>query len=256
MRPRPASPEPPWVAGPRHSAVGAGVGRSGHLLQRIGGGRSGPVPRPGKRRPTAGVPGASSRLRSSPVSVFPAPVPIARACRGRPPAFGCSSLAISFPQRPCAQHCLAADARLRSASHEQLSMNLNLQRAPRRAPLKASLCARGQASPKGQGSRAAEYLRVGAGQGTLRQRGHRFVGRSSAARRGAFNDLCANPRRHCFVELACRSFASAVRRPGLPRASAGVLGVVPRRGVRFSSTHNISLQRTRAGSLLRMSSNT
>jgi hypothetical protein len=53
--------------------------------------------------------------------------------------YGCSSLAPSFAQRPCAQHCLAADARLRPASHEQLSMNLNLQPAPRRAPLKASL---------------------------------------------------------------------------------------------------------------------
>ena len=42
--------ERPWVAGPRNSAVGAGVGRAGRkLVQRIGN-RSGAFPRPGKKR--------------------------------------------------------------------------------------------------------------------------------------------------------------------------------------------------------------
>jgi hypothetical protein len=77
------------------------------------------------------------RLSAS-VSVLTQVIPIVRACRGRRQASGWSSLARAFAQRPCAQHCLAADARLRPARHEQSSMNFNLQRPPRRAPLKAS----------------------------------------------------------------------------------------------------------------------
>jgi hypothetical protein len=83
--------------------------------------------------------GAASGLRSAPVSVLPPGVPIVKACRGRRPAFVGSFLARAFAQRRWAQHCLAADARLRFASMTRKYTTSNLQPAPRRAPLKAPL---------------------------------------------------------------------------------------------------------------------
>jgi hypothetical protein len=139
VRPGPASPERAWVAGPRNSAVDAGVGQAGQFVQRIDGGRSGNVPRPGKKRSAAGESGASSRLRSAPMSVLPPVIPSVTACRGRRPAFGSSFVARAFAQHRWAQHCLAADARLRFARMTRKYTTSILQPAPRRAPLKAPL---------------------------------------------------------------------------------------------------------------------
>jgi hypothetical protein len=144
VRPGPASPEGAWVAWSRNSALGAGVGLAGRLVQRISGCRSAHVPRPGKKRPTAEEPGAASGRSSAPMSVLPVVVPIVTACRRRKPALGWSFLAPAFAQHPWAQHCLAADARLRFASMIRKYTTSILHRAPRRAPLKAPLCAQGQ----------------------------------------------------------------------------------------------------------------
>jgi hypothetical protein len=92
---------------------------------------------PGKRRSTPGELGAASGRSSAPMSLFSPVIPSVTACRGRRPAFGSSFVARAFAQHRWAQHCLAADARLRFARMTRKYTTSILQPAPRRAPLKA-----------------------------------------------------------------------------------------------------------------------